>query len=98
MPSTKTQKAREKRSRQSDVLSVIENLDVMLGSYQRDDCRVQERDSENEMDLRSTRQKGRMNQNYSEFRSFLNTNFSETSGLTEETIRAINSENFLANV
>ena len=34
MPSTKKQKAKEKRSRQSDVMSDIENLDVMLGSYE----------------------------------------------------------------
>ena len=34
MPSTRKQKAKEKRSRQSDVLSDIENLDVMLGNYQ----------------------------------------------------------------
>ena len=34
MPSTRKQKAREKRSRQSDVMSDIENMDVMLGNYQ----------------------------------------------------------------
>ena len=33
MPSTRKQKAKEKRSRQSDVMSDIENLDVMLGNY-----------------------------------------------------------------
>ena len=49
MPSTRKQKAKEKRSRQSDVMSDIENFD-MLGSYQRDNCEVQERNSENEMD------------------------------------------------
>ena len=37
MPSTRKQKAREKRSRQSDVMSDIENLDVMLGNYQDDE-------------------------------------------------------------
>ena len=36
MPSTRTQKAKEKRSRQSDVLSDLENMDVMLGRYPRD--------------------------------------------------------------
>ena len=34
MPSTRKQKAREKRSRQSNVMSDIENLDVMLGNFQ----------------------------------------------------------------
>ena len=50
MPSTRKQKAKEKRSRQSDVLSDIENLDVMLGSYQRNNSEVQDRASENEID------------------------------------------------
>ena len=50
------------------------------------------RNSENEMDLKSTRQEEGLNQNDSEFRSYLNTNLSEHSGLTEKTSRAINSE------
>ena len=37
MPSTRKQKAREKRSRQSGVMSDIENLDVMLENYQESD-------------------------------------------------------------
>ena len=37
MPSNRKQKAREKRSRQSDVLSDIENLNVMLCNYQASD-------------------------------------------------------------
>ena len=93
MPSTTYQKAKEKRSTQSDIMSDIENLDVMLRGYQRDNCEVQERNCENEMDLRSTRQEEGLNQNDTEFRSYLNTNFSENSGLTEETSRAINLEN-----
>ena len=44
------------------------------------------------MDLRSTRQEEGLNHNNSEFRSYLNTNLSEHSGLTEETSRAINAE------
>ena len=39
MPSTRKQKAKEKRSRQSDVMSDIENLDVMLGNYANSDIR-----------------------------------------------------------
>ena len=56
MLSTRKQKAREKRSRKSDVMSDIVNLDVMLGSYQRDNCEVQETNSENEIDIKSSRQ------------------------------------------
>ena len=63
MPSTRKQKAKEKRSRQSDVMSVIENLDVMLGSYQRDNSEIQDRTSENEIDSESSRQEGNSNQN-----------------------------------
>ena len=35
MLSTRTQKAREMRSRQSNLMSDIENMDVMLGNYLR---------------------------------------------------------------
>ena len=52
MPSTRKQKAKEKRSRQSDVMSDIENLDVMLGSYQKDNREMQEGNSDNEIDER----------------------------------------------
>ena len=48
MPSTRKQKAMGRRSIQSDIMSDIENLDVMLGSYQRDNCANQ-----NEKDYRS---------------------------------------------
>ena len=37
MPSTRKQKAREKRSTQSDVMSDNEKLDVMPGSFQGND-------------------------------------------------------------
>ena len=37
MPSTRKQKAKERRSRQSDMLSDVENVDIKLGSYSRDD-------------------------------------------------------------
>ena len=49
MPSTRKQKAKEKRSRQSDVMSDIVNLDVMLGSYRMDNSEIQDRTSENEI-------------------------------------------------
>ena len=44
MPSTRKQKAREKRSRQSDVMSDLENVDILLGSYSRNelDCQLGE--------------------------------------------------------
>ena len=42
MLSTKKQKAKEKRSHQSDVMSDIESLDVMSGSYRRNNNEVQD--------------------------------------------------------
>ena len=56
MPSTRKQKAREKRARQSDVLSDGENLDVMLGTYSRNELAEQENKSEIDLDLESGRQ------------------------------------------
>ena len=36
MPSTRKQKAKERRSRQLDIMSNVENVDIMIGSYTRD--------------------------------------------------------------
>ena len=91
MPSTRKQKAKEKRSRQSDVMLDIENLDVMLGSFQRDNSEVQDRASENEMDLGSNRREESLNHNENDYRSFLSTNISGNSGMTVETSRGISS-------
>ena len=59
-----------------------------MRSSQRD---VQEGNSENEMDLKSKKQDQGLNQNDSEFRSYLNTNHSKIIGLTEDTSRTMNS-------
>ena len=37
MPSTRKQKAKERRSRQLDMLSDVENVDILLGSFSRDE-------------------------------------------------------------
>ena len=42
MPSTRKQNAREERARQSDVMSEVEKLDVMLGTYTRIELDEQE--------------------------------------------------------
>ena len=98
MPSTRKQKAKEKRSRQSDVMSDIENLDVKLGSYQRDDSETQDGNNEKDIDLRSKRRGESLNQNENDYRSYLKTYRSENSCLTVETSRVINSENFVTSV
>ena len=88
MPSTRKQKAKGKRCRQCDVMSDIENLDVMLGSYQRDNSESQ---NGNNVHERSDRREEGFNQNENVYRSYMNTNLSEKS-LTVETSRAISSE------
>ena len=70
----------------------LENMDVMLSSYPRDNYEVQGKNSENEMDLRSSRQDQELNHNDGVFRSYLNNYLSENSSLTLEIGRAINSE------
>ena len=50
MPSTRKQKAREKRARQSDVMSDVENLDVRLAIYTRNELGEQGDNSEKEME------------------------------------------------
>ena len=91
MPSTRKQKAREKRSRQSDVMSDIENPDVMLGSYQRENNEFRSENNENTLDQRSDEREGQ-DRNVEDYQTLLNNNPSENSCLTIETSRAIKSE------
>ena len=87
MPSTRKQKAKEKRPRQSDVMSDIENLDVMLRSYHRENSESRNENDENEIDQRSDRREKGLNRNENDYRSYLKTNPSENSCLTVETSR-----------
>ena len=92
MPSTRKQKAKERRSRQLDIMSDTENVDIMLGSYARDDERIEQ--SENELNLDSGSNRPHQNSNLvgEDFRSLLNTNSRENSEITIETTRMINEE------
>ena len=92
MLSTRKQKAKEKRSRQSDVMSDIENLDVMLGNYVNSDIRGQDTVDQIEIDPEPSRQQQGFGQEESNYWSLLNTNLSENSEITVETSRAISSE------
>ena len=92
MPSTRKQKAKERRSRQLDMMSDVENVDIMLGSYSRDD---EENDiSENGINLDSGSSRPQQSSNVigEDFRSLLNTNSRENSEITIETTRLINEE------
>ena len=92
MPSIRKQKAKERRSRQLDRLSDVENVDIMLGSYSRDD--EENNDSENEVNLDSGSNRPHQNSNVigEDFRSSLITNSRENSEITIETTRMINEE------
>ena len=92
MPSTRKQKAKEKRSRHSDVMSDIENLDVVLGNYTNSEIRDQEAVDQIEIDPESRRRQRDSDQNEGNYRSLLNTNLSENREITAETSRMINSE------
>ena len=92
MPSTRKQKAKERRSRQLDMLFDVENADVMLGSYSRDD--EENNISENEVNLDSGSSKPQQSSNVigEDFRSLLNSNSRENSEIAIETTRLINEE------
>ena len=56
MPSTRRQKAKEKRSKPSDMMSHLENMDVMLVNYPEENYEVPGGNDENEIDSRSNSQ------------------------------------------
>ena len=92
MPSTRKQKAKDKRSRQSDVMSDIENLDVMLGNYPDSEVRDQNSVEQVKIDPESGRQQQNIGPSGDNYRTLLNTNLSENKDITVETSRMINSE------
>ena len=92
MPSTRKEKAKETQSRQSDVMSDMVNLDVVSGTYSRNELVEERNDSETDLDLESGRRQQSTSHTETNFRSLLNTNISENSEITAETNRLINSE------
>ena len=92
MPSTRKQKAREKRSRQYDVMSDVENLDVMLGNSQESDQVRDENLSNTDFDSEFRRPQRETNSISGNFRQLLNTNTSENREITAETSKPKNSE------
>ena len=55
MPSTRTQKAKERRSRQLDMMSDAENVDILLRNYSRDDQENNGYENEVNLDCGSSR-------------------------------------------
>ena len=91
MPSTRKQKAKERRSRQIDIRFDIENADVMLGIYSREDEGNYQSDSEVNLDPVSIRPPQNSNLVGEDFRSLL-TNSRENSEITIETTRIVRDE------
>ena len=92
MPFTRKQKAKERRSRQLDMLSDVENVDIMLGSYSREDEENNVSENEVNLDSGSSRPQQSSNAIGEDFRSLLNTNSRENSENTIETSRLISEE------
>ena len=92
MPSTGTQKAKERRFRQLDLMLDEGHIDIMLGSYSRDDERDDRIDVELNLDSRSSRPQQNSNPIREDFGSLLNTNSRENSEITIETTRSISEE------
>ena len=92
MPSTRKQKAKERRSRQLDMMSYVENVDIMIGNYSRNEDRNEQNESEVKLDLGSNRPQQSSNLIGEDFRSLLNTNSRENSEMTVETNRMISEE------
>ena len=92
MPSIRKQKAKEQCCRQLDMLSDVENVDIKLGSYSRDN--EENNASENEVNIDSGSNQPQQSSNVIEdFGSLLNTNSRENNEITIETTRMINEEN-----
>ena len=93
MPSTRTQKAKERRSRQLDIMSDVENAVTLLRNYSRNDEKYDQ--SEDEMNLGSGSGRPQQNTNLvvEDFRSLLDFNSRENSEMTTETTGMISDEN-----
>ena len=73
-------------------MSDVEDLDVMLGSYSRNEMDSNSGDRNDEVDLASDSTRGDVVQNSEDFRSPSNSNSRENSESTIETMRLVNSE------
>ena len=74
------------------MMSDVENVDIMIGSYSGDEDRNERSGSEVNLDLGSNRPQQSSNLVGEDFRSLLNTNSRENSEMTVETNRMISEE------
>ena len=92
MPSTRKQRAKERLSKQVDLMSDTVNLDIKLGSNSRNELEYNSVNRSYEVDHESDRTRQDAAQNSEDFRSLLNSNSRENSESTVETTRLDNSE------
>ena len=92
MPSTRKQKSKERHSRRMDLISDVENVDFMLGSYSRDGDGNEGSENEANLDSESNRPQQNSNLVGEDFRSLFNTNSRENSEINFETTRMISEE------
>ena len=92
MPSTRKQKARGKRSRQSDVKSDLTNVDTMRGCCSRNDEVNDLCDSDNSLDSGPNRLEQNSNIEGEDFRSRPNIDGRENGEKVKETTRMISDE------
>ena len=86
MPSTRKQRAKERRSRQADIMSDVKNLDVMLGSYSSNELVSNSEDRNVKVDLGLDRSRQDVTQNVEDYRSVFKFNSRENS---EKTLGAV---------
>ena len=91
-PSTRKQKAKERRSTQLDILSDVENVDILLRSYSKNDERNDRGEDEMNLDSGSSRPQQISNLVGEDFSSLIITNSKENSDRTTETTRMISDE------
>ena len=92
MPSTRKQRAKERRSYQLDMLSDVENVDILLVSYSRDDETNDHSKNELNLDSGSSRPQKNSNLTGEDYRSLLNTISREISEMTIKNTRTIEDE------
>ena len=89
MPSTRKQKSRERRLRQLDIVFDMIIVDIMLGSYSRNENRNNQSENELYLDSGSSRPQQSSDLAGEDFRSLLNTYSRDKSERTRETTRMI---------
>ena len=92
MPSTRKLKAKERRSRQLDLMSDVKIVDIMLDSYSRVVERNDQSESELNLDSGSSRLQQNSNLTGEDFRSLLNSNKREDSEITIDTTKVLGDE------